>query len=104
MGILQPIGVCQSRDPVNFSVLQISPSKVRARARALSQKKQTEEKFREKDAFKQTNPSSISIMAMPTHLQGGLMPSESNFLAENELITILPRYSMPKLELIGVCI
>ncbi|KAL7664754.1 DNA replication complex GINS protein PSF2 [[Candida] zeylanoides] len=41
-------------------------------------------------------------MAMPATLQQGLMPSESTFLAENEPITVLPRYSMPKLELVGV--
>lgn len=42
-------------------------------------------------------------MALPSHLQNNLMPSEVSFLAENEYITILPRYSMKKLELIGVC-
>lgn len=31
------------------------------------------------------------------------MPSEIQFLSENEQITILPRYSMKKLDLIGVC-
>ena len=28
----------------------------------------------------------------------------NHFLAENELITILPRYSIKKIDLIGVCI
>ncbi|KAK6454041.1 DNA replication complex GINS protein PSF2 [Scheffersomyces xylosifermentans] len=40
-------------------------------------------------------------MVLPSHLQHNLMPSEINFVAENELITILPRYSMNKIELIG---
>ncbi|RLV94267.1 DNA replication complex GINS protein PSF2 [Spathaspora sp. JA1] len=40
-------------------------------------------------------------MVLPTNLQGNLMPSEINFLAENETVTILPRYSMKKIELIG---
>lgn len=41
-------------------------------------------------------------MALPLHLQGNLMPLEINFLAENDVITILPRYSMKSIELIGV--
>ncbi|EGW35077.1 uncharacterized protein SPAPADRAFT_64268 [Spathaspora passalidarum NRRL Y-27907] len=40
-------------------------------------------------------------MVLPTTLQGNLMPAEINFLAENETVTILPRYSMKKIELIG---
>lgn len=32
------------------------------------------------------------------------MPSEIQFLSENEHIAILPRYSMKKIDLIGVCI
>ncbi|ODV80936.1 DNA replication complex GINS protein PSF2 [Suhomyces tanzawaensis NRRL Y-17324] len=40
-------------------------------------------------------------MSLPSHLQNNLTPSEINFMAENELITILPRYSMNKIELIG---
>lgn len=40
-------------------------------------------------------------MALPASLQGTLMPLELNFLTENEDITILPRYSMKKIELIG---
>ncbi len=43
-------------------------------------------------------------MVLPKNLQGNLMPSEITFLAENELITILPRYSIKKIDLIGVCI
>ncbi|KAK6198805.1 uncharacterized protein RJT21DRAFT_51269 [Scheffersomyces amazonensis] len=40
-------------------------------------------------------------MVLPKQLQGNLMPSEVNFLGENELVTILPRYSMKKMQLIG---
>lgn len=43
-------------------------------------------------------------MVLPSHLQNNLTPTEIKFLAENELITILPRYSMKKVDLIGVCI
>lgn len=43
-------------------------------------------------------------MVLPSHLQGNLTPTEINFLAENELITILPRYSIKKINLIGVCL
>lgn len=42
-------------------------------------------------------------MLIPSHLQQNLMPSEVNFLAENEMIQILPRYSMKSIQLIGVC-
>lgn len=42
-------------------------------------------------------------MALPPNLQQNLMPTELNFLAENDSITILPRYSMKKLDLVGVC-
>lgn len=42
-------------------------------------------------------------MVLPSHLKNNLMPSEIKFLAENETITILPRYSMKKIELVGVC-
>ncbi|KAI5955832.1 PSF2 [Candida jiufengensis] len=40
-------------------------------------------------------------MVLPSNLQGNLTPTEISFLAENELITILPRYSMKKIDLIG---
>ncbi|CUM65794.1 uncharacterized protein PRCAT00003442001 [Priceomyces carsonii] len=40
-------------------------------------------------------------MALPGYLRNNLMPSEVSFLAENEHITVLPRYSMNKIELIG---
>lgn len=43
-------------------------------------------------------------MVLPKNLQGNLMPSEITFLAENELITILPRYSIKKIDLIGTSI
>ena len=43
-------------------------------------------------------------MVLPTHLRQRLTPAEIQFLCENENVTILPRYSMPKVELIGVCI
>ncbi|KAK7687529.1 DNA replication protein psf2 [Cerrena zonata] len=43
-------------------------------------------------------------MVLPAHLKNNLMPSEIKFIAENELITILPRYSMKKIELIGTTI
>ena len=42
-------------------------------------------------------------MVLPVSLRQRLMPSEIQFLSENEQITILPRYSMKKLDLIGVC-
>lgn len=42
-------------------------------------------------------------MVLPSHLQGTLTPAEVKFLAENEPITILPRYLMKKVELVGVC-
>ncbi|KAK6463300.1 hypothetical protein DFJ63DRAFT_114464 [Scheffersomyces coipomensis] len=40
-------------------------------------------------------------MVLPAQLQNNLTPSEVNFLAENELVTILPRYTMQKMQLIG---
>lgn len=40
-------------------------------------------------------------MSLPSSLQATLTPNELSFLAENTLITILPRYSMKKIELIG---
>ncbi|EMG47759.1 PSF2 DNA replication complex GINS protein PSF2 [Candida maltosa Xu316] len=40
-------------------------------------------------------------MVLPAHLQGNLTPAEITFIAENELITILPRYSIKKIDLIG---
>lgn len=43
-------------------------------------------------------------MALPISMQENLMPSEVSFMAQNEKITILPRYNMKKIELIGVCI
>lgn len=43
-------------------------------------------------------------MALPESLTYNLSPPEISFLSENEYITILPRYSMKKIELIGVCL
>ncbi|KAG5421939.1 PSF2 [Candida metapsilosis] len=43
-------------------------------------------------------------MVLPSHLQGNLTPTEINFLAENDLITILPRYSIKKINLIGATV
>ncbi|CCE78711.1 Piso0_000740 [Millerozyma farinosa CBS 7064] len=40
-------------------------------------------------------------MALPESLTYNLSPPEISFLSENEYITILPRYSMKKIELIG---
>ncbi|RCK60465.1 DNA replication complex GINS protein PSF2 [Candida viswanathii] len=40
-------------------------------------------------------------MVLPSGLQGNFPPSEITFFAENELITILPRYSIKKIDLIG---
>ncbi|CDK27612.1 unnamed protein product [Kuraishia capsulata CBS 1993] len=40
-------------------------------------------------------------MSIPAKLTQTLTPGEVNFLAENEMITILPRYSLDKLQLIG---
>lgn len=41
-------------------------------------------------------------MVLPKSMHQRLLPSEVQFLSENELITILPRYSMKRLDLIGV--
>ncbi|RLV84845.1 DNA replication complex GINS protein PSF2 [Meyerozyma sp. JA9] len=41
-------------------------------------------------------------MVLPAHLRKTITPAEVNFQAESELVTILPRYSMKKIELIGV--
>lgn len=40
-------------------------------------------------------------MVLPKSMHQRLLPSEVQFLSENELITILPRYSMKRLDLIG---
>ncbi|ODQ78023.1 hypothetical protein BABINDRAFT_40513 [Babjeviella inositovora NRRL Y-12698] len=40
-------------------------------------------------------------MALPLQFKTSFLPLEINFLAENELITILPRVSMKSVELIG---
>ncbi|CAK9438420.1 uncharacterized protein LODBEIA_P26440 [Lodderomyces beijingensis] len=40
-------------------------------------------------------------MVLPSQLQSNLTPTEIKFFAENELITILPRYSVHKVDLIG---
>lgn len=41
-------------------------------------------------------------MVLPTYLRKTITPAEVNFQAESELVTILPRYLMKKIELIGV--
>lgn len=41
-------------------------------------------------------------MVLPAHLRKTITPAEVNFQAESELVTILPRYLMKKIELIGV--
>ncbi|CAI5757922.1 unnamed protein product [Candida verbasci] len=43
-------------------------------------------------------------MVLPSNLIGNLTPNELSFLTENEMITILPRYSMNKIDLIGTSI
>lgn len=67
--------------------------------------KKDERDFRTRLTHHTRNPSHAQPnMALPSHLQATLLPSEINFFAESEPITILPRYSMKKIELIGVCI
>lgn len=40
-------------------------------------------------------------MALPKHLQSGLTPDEHTFLAEEEVIDIVPLFSMSKVRLIS---
>lgn len=40
-------------------------------------------------------------MALPKHLQNGLTPDEHTFLAEEEVIDIVPLFSMSKVRLIS---
>lgn len=47
------------------------------------------------------HPIPFFIMLLPSQLKQNLLPSEINFLAENEYIQILPRYSMKSIQLIG---
>lgn len=42
-------------------------------------------------------------MSLPTALKDAFTPQEIQFLTENELITILPRYTMKGMDLITVC-
>jgi GINS complex subunit 2 len=42
-------------------------------------------------------------MALPAKLQQTLLPSEVFFLAEDEMVTIVPRQELAGIELIGVC-
>jgi GINS complex subunit 2 len=41
-------------------------------------------------------------MALPKHLQQGLTPEELTFLAEEELISIVPSISMTKIRVLSV--
>ncbi|KAL1407721.1 DNA replication protein psf2 [Vanrija albida] len=40
-------------------------------------------------------------MALPKHLQAGLTPEEHTFLAEDELVDIVPRFSMSRVRLLS---
>jgi hypothetical protein len=41
-------------------------------------------------------------MALPKHLQHGLTPDELTFLAEEELISIVPSFSMTRIRVLSV--
>ncbi|QBM87650.1 hypothetical protein METSCH_B08570 [Metschnikowia aff. pulcherrima] len=43
-------------------------------------------------------------MVLPENLRRNLTPAEIQYLCEYEMVSILPRYAMPKVDLISVCI
>lgn len=42
------------------------------------------------------------VMALPKHLQNGLTPDELTFLAEEDVISIVPLFSMSRIRVLSV--
>ena len=86
---------------VVFMVLAIKPTTRIERLGAKKKKKKKIEKNNQDCLVNVIASRDINDMVLPSSLQGNFPPSEITFFAENELITVLPRYSIKKIDLIG---